>query len=145
MNCSDISTTTVKTISHNRSICWLAFKNNLLDLEYLHPEITKQLQLYNLVNYPLIFMIIASLPFKSFSIFSMVSNNEVLLAKTAAKQTNTITAPNAEQMHSIYSVKPLATWEAYTNCEIILHPDNKKPKQILSLNEWLDELMPKTA
>lgn len=86
----------------------------------------------------------------SFSRQSMLLNSRVLLEAIAAKETNTILLPDIEQMHSMCSIKPLATQKMYTNCDAMEHPNNRKPKSTLSLNgnfrvDCCDRLMPKIA
>lgn len=77
--------------------------------------------------------------------------NRVDFLKTIdVKQANTIITPDAEHMHTMCSISPLATQKMYTRCKIKEHMNNKKPKSILSLNgyfwiNWFDEWMPTIA
>lgn len=85
-----------------------------------------------------------------FSKLLMFSNSMVLLKTAAAKHTNIKILAAVVQMHSIYSMKLLATWIMFTKRITTEHPNNKKPKIILLLNksklvDWCDELMPKIA
>lgn len=82
--------------------------------------------------------------------FSILSNSVVFRKTMAKKQTNIIMVPDREQMHCISSMKLLATYEMYINCEPMKHPNKKTPKNTRSLNRhcWGDgfgELIPRIA
>lgn len=76
-------------------------------------------------------------------ILSMLSKSAVFRKAMAAKQTNIIMLDEPELMHSIYSIKILATWRRYTNCEAMRHPNNNEPQNTRPLNRtvWLDVLL----
>lgn len=78
------------------------------------------------------------------SIWSMLSNTASLLNTMAAKQTNIIALPESEEMHSINSIKPLASNRRYSNCKPTANQNIIKPTSIFLLHVcWSDRMMPR--
>lgn len=86
----------------------------------------------------------------NFSILSMLSKKVFFRQTMAAKQTNIILVAKIEHVQFTYSIKPLATWKMYTNCEANKHPNSRKPwKTRFSAGyfwfDWFVELMPRIS
>lgn len=85
-----------------------------------------------------------------FPIFSMHSNTWALWKTMDEKVTIIIIVAPVSPMHTVYSVKPLATQKMYTNSELMRNPNRQNTNNTLMLNAYFwphccAEVMPKIA